>query len=162
MLLCLLSPPRVNQCTLCSSSPRILIGPLHWPLSCPKLKSTNWGFGLLIFTPLSSNALLQVAKYSVMSVSSSPHSTMPSIRIRNMYGLKAEPWCSPTSTSKLWLSPAAIGPWDKIEMELPDTMATITEQPHVKRVMRPEPTVSPQSTVGQCVYKTMLDNTNFV
>ena len=82
--------------------------------------------GLLILIPMSSNALLHVSKYSVMSVSSSPHSTMPyaniidpgtsfltssvttSIRSRNRYGLKAEPSCSPTSTPKLLLSPAAL------------------------------------------------------
>ena len=88
--------------------------------------SMNWGFGLLILMPLSYNALLQVSKYSVMSVSSSPHRTMsyvniidpgtsfltssvnPSIRSRNRYGLKAEPGCSQTSTPKLLLSPAAL------------------------------------------------------
>ena len=90
------------------------------------LKSMNWVFGLLILMPLSYNTLLQVSKYSVMSVSSSPHCTMSSANIidpgtsfltssvntstrsRNRYGLKAEPWCSPTSTPKLLLSPAAL------------------------------------------------------
>ena len=93
-----------------------------------------WVFGLLILIPLFSNAFLQVSKYSIMSVSSSPHSTMASaniidpgtsfltssvntsIRSKNRYGLKAEPWCSPTSTPKLLLSPAVqrttvLHPW---------------------------------------------------
>ena len=41
----------------------------------------NWVLGLLILIPLSSNALLQVSKYSVMSVSSSTHSIMSSANI---------------------------------------------------------------------------------
>ena len=41
----------------------------------------NWGFGQLILISLSPNALIQVSKNSVMSVSSSPHSTMSSANI---------------------------------------------------------------------------------
>ena len=76
-----LEPRYLKWCTLCSSSPKILTGSLPWPLSSPNLKSMNWVLGLLILIPLSSNALLQVSKYSVMSVSSSPHSTMSSANI---------------------------------------------------------------------------------
>ena len=78
----------LKWCTLCSSSPRILTGSLPWPLSCPRLKSTNWVVGLLVFIPMSSNALLQVSKCSVMSVSSSPHSIHCHLKTPWLYGLQ--------------------------------------------------------------------------
>ena len=84
----------------------------------------NWVFGLLTRIPLSSKAFLHDSRYSVMSTSLSPHNTMSSansidsgaffltlsvstsISMRKRYGLKADPWCRPTSTLNLLLSPA--------------------------------------------------------
>ena len=86
----------------------------------------NWVFGLLTRIPLSSKAFLHDSRYSVMSISLSPHNTMSSansidsgasfitlfvstsISMRKRYGLKADPWCRPTSTLNLLLSPATV------------------------------------------------------
>ena len=68
--------PRYLKCyTLCSSSPNRLSS---LAIAMSIIKSMNWVFGLLILIPLSSNALLQVSKYSVIYVSPSPQSTMSS------------------------------------------------------------------------------------
>ena len=88
---------------------------------CSKENSMNWVFGLLTHIPLSSKAFLHDSRYSVMSTSLSPHNTMSSansidygasfltlsvstsISMRKRYGLKADPWCRPTSTlNYLW------------------------------------------------------------
>ena len=73
-----LEPIYLKCYTLCSSSPNQLSS---LAIIMSKIKSMNWVFGLLILIPLSSNAFLQVSKYSVLSVSSSPHSTMSSANI---------------------------------------------------------------------------------
>ena len=80
MLSCLpssvLEPRCLKWCPLCSSSPRILTGSLHWSFSCPNVKSMNnyWVFGLLIVIRFSSDVILQSLSrpYFIMSVSSSP------------------------------------------------------------------------------------------
>ena len=86
----------------------------------------NWVFGLLTRISLSSKAFLHDSRYSVMSTSLSPHNTMSSansidsgasfltlsistsISMRKRCGLKADPWCRPTSTLNLLLSPATV------------------------------------------------------
>ena len=93
---------------------------------CSKEKSMKWVFGLLTRIPLSYKAFLHDSRYSVMSTSLSPHNTMSSansndygapflaisvstsISMRKRYGLKADPWCRPTSTLNLLLSPATV------------------------------------------------------
>ena len=86
----------------------------------------NWVFGLPTRIPLSSKAFLHDSRYSVRSTSLTPHNTMSSansidsgasfltlsvstsISMRKRYGLTADPWCRPTSTLNLVLSPAAV------------------------------------------------------
>ena len=59
----------------------------------------NLVFGLLILIPLSSNALLQVSKYYVMSTSSSPHSTLSFSHFMFSISLPFLYVCSPLSLS---------------------------------------------------------------
>ena len=104
----------------------ILTEYLIWTLSCPNLKSMNLDFGMLPFTPCplmlssrSPNTLACLSHHfntaqcrlrtSSIEVHpfSHPRSTYPSW-VRNRYGLKTVPWCSPTSTPSMFVSPDAL------------------------------------------------------
>ena len=121
-----LSLPQSAACLFCThpSSPRIFTcGLFPWAF-CSKEKVHE--LGLLStdsHSPLA-RAFLHVSKYSVMSTSLPPHSTMSLTNVidfgasfltlsvhqymKKRYGLKADPWCNPNSTLKLLPSPATL------------------------------------------------------